>query len=84
MSLFKHFPGWDASFLNGVISIKAALAHIDLSFLSVFFQLADDFNIHGWVEWVLFPLAKQGEMPGNYLLDLKDVGKPHARPIGQQ
>lgn len=60
MSLFKHFPGWDASFLNGVISIKEALTHIDLNFLSVFFQLADDFNIHGWVEWVLFSPSQAG------------------------
>lgn len=47
------------------MSIKEALAHIDLNFLSVFFfvfffQLADDFNIHGWVEWVLFPLSQTG------------------------
>lgn len=53
----------------------------------VFFHLADDFNIHGWVEWVhatFFPLAKQGEMPGNYLLDPRDFGQPHARAKGLQ
>lgn len=29
-------------------------------FFLFFFQLADDFNIHGWVEWVLFPLSQTG------------------------
>lgn len=33
----KRFPGWDTSLLNGVISIKEALAHIDFNFLSVSF-----------------------------------------------
>lgn len=36
VSVLKHFPGWDTSFLNGVMSIKEGLAHIDLNFLSVF------------------------------------------------
>lgn len=62
------------------MSIKEALAHIDLNFLNVFFSpLADDFNIQGWAEWALFPpFPKQGEMPGNYLLDPTSLAKPHA------
>lgn len=61
-----------------------------ISFFSYFFfflEPADYFNIREWVEWVdatFFCLAKQGEMPGNYLLDPRDLGKPHARAKGLQ
>lgn len=43
--------------------------------------MANDFYIHGWVVRVdapFFPLAKQGEMSGNYLLDPSNPGKSNA------
>ena len=71
------------SFLNEVMSTEDIFVHIALSFFSAFFfffffQLTDDFNTHGWVEWVdatFPPWAKLREMPGNYLLDPRDLGK---------
>lgn len=48
VSVLKHFPGWDTSFLNEVMSLRIATS----IFSFFFFQLADDFNMHGWVEWV--------------------------------
>lgn len=71
----KHFPGWDTSFLNEVMSIKDALAHQPQFFQSFFFF----FFPTGW--WLKH--TRMGKMGRRYFFSLSQTrGNAWELPVG--